>query len=276
MRAFTNPLPCSAGRALSLPPRQPPRQRHAPVFTCAASPTTSTTQHASKRPDIFDRAAFRSTLQASQLHECIQQAEALAGADGSSLSTEGRLRVYHALKGMHQQLFRQLVRAGDVPAIQRYLRLLPPKPRLFTSLLKECTVHSHRPALQAVLAARSAAGLTPDAFCFSALVTLASRQGDRDGIRNAFHAAVAEGCANTVLCNASMAGLIKCQAYQVILLWLVTKCESMWLISCVCRHTWRIRGVIHPYIPPHRTQTWSGSTWSSAASRATFTATMRA
>lgn len=210
------PLQCPDRSALSRAPRQLPHVarggQHARI-SCAASPTTTTaTQRASQRHDNFNRAAFKSSLQASHLQDCIQQAEALAGADAS---TEGRLRVYHALQGMHQQLFRQLLRAGDLPAIQCYLRLLPPKPRLFTSLLKECTVHSHRPALLAVLTARSAVGLAPDAFCFCALITLASRQRDLDGILNAFHAAVVEGCANTVLCNATMAGLVRCQAYRV-------------------------------------------------------------
>lgn len=219
MRAF--PLQCPNGRAMPTiyhhPPRVATTQQHARV-SCAAS-TSTATQRTSQRFDNFDRAAFKSALQASHLDECLQQAEALAGTDA-----EGRLRVYQALQGMHQQLFRQLVRAGNMPAIQRYLQLLPPKPRLFTSLLKECTVHSHRQALHAVLAARSAAGLSPDAFCFSALVTLASRQRDRDGIRNAFHAAVAEGCANTVLCNAAMAGLVRCQAYQVHMIGWYTPC----------------------------------------------------
>lgn len=208
-------LQCPAGRAIPSVHQQPPRsatpRQHARV-SCAASPTT--TQRApQQRVDNFDRAAFKSALQASHLQECIQHVEALAGTD--AIAHHSRMRVYHALQGLHQQLFRQLVRAGNVSTIQRYLRLLPPKPRLFTSLLKECTAHGHRSALHAVLAARSAAGLAPDAFCFSALVTLASRQRDRDGIRNAFHAAVAEGCANTVLCNAAMAGLVRCQAYEV-------------------------------------------------------------
>lgn len=118
--------------------------------SCAASPSTTTTR-APFRKTHFDRAAFKHALQAAELGTCLKQAEALVCEDDGQPSAQGRLHVYNQLQGLHQQLFRKLLHSKDLQGIQRYLSLLPPKPRLFTSLMKECTIQGNQDALNAVL-----------------------------------------------------------------------------------------------------------------------------
>ncbi len=129
--------------------RTPLARQHASPM-CAASPST-TTPRTSSRPTQFDRASFKHALQAAEISTCLQQAEALVTIEDGQLSTQGRLHLYNQLQGLHQQLFRKLLHSRDLDGIQRYLRLLPPKPRLFTSLMKECTIQGNQDALNAVL-----------------------------------------------------------------------------------------------------------------------------
>lgn len=89
----------------------------------------------------------------------------------------------------------------ELGLLRRYLQLLPPEPKVFTSLMREAGLRGRLDALHAIIEARVAAGLPRDAYTYTALITAADRVGNMAGVRAALAEAFQSGQVSTVLVN---------------------------------------------------------------------------